>query len=138
MKYKNLCTVLLLVVVTLVLSWTASALVHGVIFVTTCQTADDNKIAHAGAVDHRWHAVARWVFPLSLTLVDCGTKTLRPAFKVHFGWSLVISHLTFFGYLFFVGHKRARQNIPLRLVNACVIILFGLPGLIASLLFKET
>jgi hypothetical protein len=51
--------------------------------------------------------------------------------------SLVISHLLFFAYLFTVGRKNTRRKIPLRLANACVIILFGLPGLIASLLFRN-
>jgi hypothetical protein len=55
---------------------------------------------------------------------------------VQFGWSLVISHLTFFGYLFTVGRRDAKRKPAVRFVNAFVIILFGIPGLLASLLFK--
>jgi uncharacterized membrane protein len=56
--------------------------------------------------------------------------------KINFGVSLVISHLLFFAYLFTVGRKDGRRKAPVRFVNACVIILFGIPGLIASLIIK--
>jgi hypothetical protein len=88
------------------------------------------------ASGNRWNTVARWLFPVYLSFSSHHSDYLQPAFKLRFGWSLVISHLTFFGYLFTVGRRGAKRKAPLRLVNACVIILFGIPGLIASLLFK--
>jgi hypothetical protein len=101
----------------------------------TLRQHDRPHVIHAAA--NRWNTVARWLFPIYLSFSSHNSDYLQPAFKVRFGWSLVISHLTFFAYLFTAGRKRARQNIPLRLVNACVIILFGIPGLIASLLFSK-
>ena len=101
----------------------------------TLRQHDRPYVIHAAG--NRWNTVARWLFPIYLSFSSHYSDYLQPTFKVRFGWSLVISHLTFFAYLFFAGRKRAKQNIPLRLVNACVIILFGLPGLIASLLFKS-
>jgi hypothetical protein len=89
------------------------------------------------AAVNRWNTVARWLFPVYLTFSNRNSDYLQPAFKVNFGWALVISHLTFFGYLFIVGYKGVKRKPLLRLVNACVIILFGIPGLIASLVFRK-
>jgi hypothetical protein len=134
MKCKTLCALFLLVVTALVLSWAASELVRGAVLVTAGAPADDSALAGAG--DDHWRTVSRWVFPISFSLIDHDAGRLRPSFTVHFGAALVVSHLMFFAYLFTVGRRGAKRKPLLRLANATLIILFGVPGLIASLIIK--
>ncbi|MDR1680437.1 MAG: DUF4857 domain-containing protein [Prevotellaceae bacterium] len=114
---------------------TPDSLTCYVLDAATLRQHDRPYIVHAAA--NRWYTVARWLFPMYLTFSSRHSDYLQPAFKVQFGWSLVISHLTFFGYLLILRRKRiSPRHLPLRLVNATAIILFGVPGLIASLLFR--
>jgi hypothetical protein len=88
------------------------------------------------AKENKWHTAASWLFPMYVGFSNKYTDFVMPELKVNFGVSLVISHLMFFAYTFTVGRKGVRRKLPLRLVNASVIILFGIPGLIASLIIK--
>ncbi|MDR3133940.1 MAG: DUF4857 domain-containing protein [Prevotellaceae bacterium] len=99
----------------------------------TLRQHDRPHVIHASP--NRWNTVARWLFPIYLSFSSRHSDYLQPVFHVRFGWSLFISHLTFFAYLFTAGRKGAKRNPLLRLVNASIIILFGIPGLLASLLF---
>jgi hypothetical protein len=88
------------------------------------------------AQENKWHTAASWLFPVYVGFSGKHTGFVVPEVKINFGVSLVISHLLFFAYLFTVGRKDGRRKAPVRLANACVIILFGIPGLIASLIIK--
>jgi hypothetical protein len=146
---KQLYTIILLIAASLVLSWAIPAAIRVAIFTVfpasgsnDCQVSEADTLclqdaSHVTcAAGNRWNAVARWLFPVYLTFTNRHTEYLQPAFRIQFGWSLVISHLTFFGYLFTVGRRDAKRKPAVRFVNAFVIILFGIPGLLASLLFK--
>ncbi|MDR0667010.1 MAG: DUF4857 domain-containing protein [Prevotellaceae bacterium] len=100
----------------------------------TLRQHDSPYVIHAAA--NRWHTVAGWLFPVYLSFSNRNSDYLQPAFKTHFGGSLLVGFLTFAGFFLFAGRKRASQHLVLLAVNACVMILFGLPGLIASLLFR--
>jgi hypothetical protein len=130
MKYKAIFTIILLVVVSLVLSWGMAAIVRKAI------VADDDVPYKVTAQEDKWHTVASWLFPMYVDFSDKGTGSLVPELKINFGVALFISHLMFFAYLFTVGRKNGKRKIPMRLANAFVIILFGIPGLIASLIIK--
>jgi hypothetical protein len=100
----------------------------------TLRQHDRPHVIHASG--NRWQTAGRWLFPVYLTLTSRYSEYLQPAFKVNFGWSLAVSVLTFAGYFLLAGRRAATgRNVALHAVNACVIILFGIPGLIASLLF---
>jgi hypothetical protein len=88
------------------------------------------------AQPNKWHTAAAWLFPVHVGFSNKHSEFVVPQLKVNFGVSLVISHLMFFAYLFTVGRRGAKRKPLLRLANACVIILFGIPGLIASLIIK--
>ena len=88
------------------------------------------------AKENKWHTAASWLFPVYVGFSNKYTDFIMPELKINFGVSLVISHLLFFAYLFTVGRRGAKRKIPVRLANAFVIILFGIPGLIASLIIK--
>ena len=88
------------------------------------------------AKENKWHTAASWLFPVYVDFSNKHSDFIMPTLKVHFGVSLVISHLLFFAYLFTVGRRGAKRKIPVRLANAFVIILFGIPGLLASLIIK--
>ena len=88
------------------------------------------------AKENKWHAASSWLFPVYVSFSNKYSDFIMPELKVHFGVSLVISHLLFFAYLFTVGRRGAKRKVPVRLANAFVIILFGIPGLIASLIIK--
>jgi hypothetical protein len=88
------------------------------------------------AQENKWHTAASWLFPVYVGFSGKSTDYIVPELKINFGVALFISHLMFFAYLFTVGRKNGKRKIPMRLANAFVIILFGIPGLIASLIIK--
>jgi hypothetical protein len=110
---------------------TPESCTHHVLQAGTLERHDAPLVIRAAA--NPWDTVASWLFPVHLRFSSPTSDYLQPDLKRNFGWSLVVSHLTFFGYAFTAGRRRTR---PVRIVNAFVIILFGLPGLIASLIIK--
>jgi hypothetical protein len=88
------------------------------------------------AAEDRWGSVAGWLFPVYLSFSSRGSEYLAPVFHVSFGWAVVVSVLMGVGYFFVVGRRRPRPPVVLRVVGVCVIVLFGVPGLIACLLFR--
>jgi hypothetical protein len=88
------------------------------------------------AGENKWHTAASWLFPVYVGFSGKYTEFIYPELHINFGVALVVSHLLFFAYLFTVGRRGAKRKVAVRLVNAFVIILFGIPGLIASLIIK--
>lgn len=85
------------------------------------------------AKENKWNTVSQWLFPSIVSLSDRNTEYVQPAYTLNIGKAFVISFILALIIAFTVDRKK---NPVKRIVNAVIIILFGIPGLMASLIIK--
>lgn len=82
----------------------------------------------------RWDVAAGWLFPVYTSLSDNNTKYLTPEINVTSGKAFLISTVLALLFVFTVSRKR---KPVMRVANLLLVVLFGIPGLLASLLIKK-
>lgn len=80
-----------------------------------------------------WEEAAKWLFPVYVSLYDKNTSYIKPELVVNFGKAFLVS-LVLAGLFTFTINRKA--SLTKKIVSAIVIILFGIPGLIASIIIK--
>lgn len=81
----------------------------------------------------RWSTVSEWLFPSIISLSDKNTEYIKPAYTLNFGKAFIISLVLALIFTFTINRK---QKPIKRIFSAIIIIIFGIPGLIASLIIK--
>lgn len=82
---------------------------------------------------NRWDKVAEWIFPAYIQLNDKNSMYVTPAVVFNFGWAFLISGVMAIIFTFTIGKRR---SIYRRIADTILIIIFGIPALIASLIIK--
>lgn len=85
------------------------------------------------AKENKWDTVSAWLFPSVISLSDKNTEYVVPAYTFNVGKALIISFILALIVAFSIDRKK---NPVKRIANAIAIILFGIPGFIASLIIK--
>ena len=85
------------------------------------------------AKENKWDTVSAWAFPSYVSLSDKNTEYICPDYIINFGKAFIISLALALIFAFTVDRKKKPAK---RIIDAIVIIIFGIPGLIASLIIK--
>lgn len=80
-----------------------------------------------------WDQAAEWLFPTYVSLYDKNTSYVKPELVINIGKAFLVSLVLTIAFTFTVNRK---ASLVKRIVNAIVIVIFGIPGFIASLIIK--
>lgn len=80
-----------------------------------------------------WNKAAQWLFPAYVSLSDKDTSYIQPGFVFNFGKAFIISLILAVAFALTIDRK---TKLPKRIAHIIMIILFGIPGFIASLIIR--
>ena len=80
-----------------------------------------------------WNKAAQWLFPAYVSLSDKDTSYIQPSFVFNFGKAFIISLILAVAFALTIDRK---TKLPKRIAHIIMIILFGIPGFIASLIIR--
>lgn len=80
-----------------------------------------------------WDTVSQWLFPCYISFDKQTTDYLVPEFTFNWGYALILSSILTLIFVFVTGKKRKKAQ---KTVNGLIILAFGLPAFIASLMTK--
>ena len=117
---------------------------YWMVYVTTLENCNYNVLEAKSLKKHsdpyvvnaktnRWDEVSAWLFPSIISLSDKNTEYIKPAYILNFGKAFIISIIVALLYTFTLNRK---QKTFKKISKGLIIIMFGIPGLIASLLIK--
>lgn len=119
-------------------------LFYSMVYVTTPESCTYNVLEAGTLKQHcppfvveaktnRWDVVSSWMLPSIVSLSDKNTEYIQPAFILNFGKAFIISLVLALIFAFTIDRKKKPIK---RIADAIVIIIFGIPGLIASLIIR--
>jgi len=104
---------------------------YNVLEAKTLKQHDTPSVVNAKV--NRWDEVSSWLFPSVISLSDRNTEYIKPAYIFNFRKAFIISFIL--AIIFAVTIDRKKKPLK-RVADAIIIIIFGIPGLIASLIIR--
>ena len=88
---------------------------------------------HVEAKTDQWDAFSKVLFPIYLNLEDRDSEYIQPEFICNWGYAFALSLALAIVYFITFGRKRNTTN---KIADTLVILLFGIPAFIATLMIK--